>query len=574
MAYPRDVPSYTPRAKLRIIVRLDEFSDTSKLQAKVPQKSTKNLDGVKIDRTPLMATVDPTTAADVTRFLLLPPGESATNASPQSRARSSDGRTFEFTIVPKTMSIMLNGIRTADALKASIRYLDAPFDPNVLRAVAVEAYLGCLTDDDAAEEARSGTSSLPETWSDAEGQPRTNLRFQGFVETWEANLGDEEEPTIEIECIDNTSLMIHQEAPPRLTLDPKRPIDEAVANYLSNFTQLAGMTVEYQPQADERPILGKILSKTAYRPNLGPQPTHGGASQKLSTWDYLTDVCRAIGHSIYVDGTRIIIQRVRSLMADQLIKRKDDPFLGRLVDGEQFAYRRMIYGSNLLAMRPKRSFQRHVPTNIECRCFSPERKTVLVARFPLPKDRQYFALPGDTTPDAKWSVRDVSGVSDEKTLRAVAQEIYEQESRNEILVELKTRALASFGGDNLDPDLLDLKFGDVVEVLRRRTNDESSTTSNVERVLTAQARASEFMRALGYGEEFADAYAKAYSDAGFVTQYRVRQARFDWKTAGDLGTDGGVQTSLMVVNYVQVRADKALPAGEEPSTTATTSGGQ
>jgi hypothetical protein len=571
------VADYYPRAKAHVTVRLDEFSDTSKLQAKVPKKTTKNLDGVSVTRTTLSVQPDPAAPPGVTRYLLLPQGASVTNASPQERARSGDGLTYDFVIVPKSASWMQNGIRTADTLKLVLRWIDAPFDPQVLRAVAVEFYLGCIDEDTAALENENGPSGdvLPETWSDQNGLTRTNLRFQGFAETWEPMFEEWHEPLIEVECVDNTSLLIHQECPPRLTLNANKAIDAAVADYLSNFVQMAGLTVEYQPQSDTRPILKQVLSKAAYRPNLGPTPTHGGAvEQKLSVWDYLTDVCRAIGHSIYVDGTRVVVQRVRSLMANStdLPARPSDPFLGRVVDGETLNYRRLIYGVNIQSMRKKRSFATHVPPNIEVRSYVAERKTVIVGRFPLPADRQYYALPGDTSPDQKWTVVNVSGVADEKTCRAVAQQEYEQLARSEQVVEVKTRALGSFGGGNTDPDLLDIRFGDTLELMVNRTDDEVATITLMEKALTAQQRAAELMVNLGFDPQFADAYGKAYANSGFVTQFRTHQVRIDWQVA-DEGGGGGVQLTIQAVNYTQVRADKALPQGEEPSTTSTTSGG-
>lgn len=577
---PLDYPSqsYFPGSKVTLVVRFDEFGKSELVAQKVPAKTTKNLNGIDDDRNNLSVVSDPDAPQGVKRFLLGSSGKPA-----QAQADSDDDYTHVLGgVIPTDAEWSQNGIRTADTLKVTLRYVDCPIDPRTIRSCAIEFFLGCVKEEDFAAGVggasdvgnatfNPGTASfdgarplnlIPDDYTDDAGNPRTNLRFQGWVDKWTVEWKDDGEPSIVLDCRDNTQLLIDQHTPPRLTVAPTLPIDQAVANYLAHFPSLQGMTVEYQPQGDAIPQLDASLARTAFRPKLGPQPKKGAGTDKHSIWDYLTDVCGQIGHAIYVQGTRVVIQRVRSLMTNQKSGRPDDPFTGRtLPSGTSFNFRRFIYGRNVAEMHFSRNYSKKVPTNVELRSYSAETKSVIVARFPLPADRIAYALPGDAQPDQKWIVRKVSGVKDEKSLRALAQEVYESLGRSELEAELKTKNLASFGGGNTDPDILDARFGDTVEVLVNREEEEFSTITSVESYLTAQDRNSQYLAKLGFSDAFAAAYARAYTDAGFQTTFRVRKMKVTW------GVDEGVDITLSLVNYLEVRADKFLPQGEEPNDT-------
>lgn len=571
LEYPEQ--SYYPAAKLRLIIRFDEFGQASRLPA-APKKTTKNLNGVKDDRADLVPIQDPQAPEGVKRYVLVPAGQ--TTAQPGTEQKTStDNLTFDVTLIPKDMDVGINGIRTADTMNATFRYPDIPIDPRVVRSCAVEAFVGTLTPQEfqagVQGQLRAGTGEplcmVPDTYLGPDGKQRSNSRFKGWVDKWTVEWTDKGEATVRIECRDNTELLLEQERPPKLVLDMNKGIDEAIALYLSHFPQMQGLSIQYYPAGDTPPKLKDVLQGTAYRPQLGPPPAKGGGAgtgQKISVWDYLTDVVGSIGHVIRVDGTVLYVQSVRSLTTRAIVRRPDDPFIGRtLATGTQIDYRRFIYGRNIQEMRISRNFSSNTPTNVEVRCYNGAQKKVLVARFPLPDDRLKYAIPGDAQPDQKWTVYRVSGIGDNGTLRVVAQSIYESLGRNELSVEVKTRNLASFGGGNLDPDILDMKAGDTFEILVNRDDVESATLTRLERSLTSYQLNAEQMKARGFSSEFSDAYAKAYTDAGFLTQFRLKTFKIGWST------DGGVDLSLQGVNYIEARSDKSSP--NEPGTSVTTS---
>jgi hypothetical protein len=564
--------TYFPAAKLRFVLRFEEFGDVT-VAAKAPKTLVHRLKGTKATRGALSVQKDPDAPAGVTRFLLVPASGTA-SGGPQKEDASADGRTWVVGgIIPRTASLKNNGIRTASELKAQLKFVDLPFDPRVIRSCAVEFYLGCLAEKDFQDgqsgavrgpSDRSGEGGhsllvLPDEYVDQYGKRRTNLRFQGWVDEWEVSWPDDEEPTVTVSCRDNTKVLIDQDVPPKLAVSAKKPIDEAIANYLSNFPQFAGLSVEYQPAGQEVPVLEKVLTKTAFQPKLGPTPSGaGGASNKMSVWDYLTDIAGALGHIIRVDGTTVIIQTPRSITSRDFGQRQDDPFVPRTTPtGFQMERRHLVYGRNIVDYKVARAFGRQAPQNVEARSYNGARKKELVVRFPVAGQTIVTdAHPGDGHSERKYLVWRVKGVKDEKTLRLIAQSVYETVGRNELSVQIRTKNLASFGGGNEDPDLLDAKPGDAFELVVMRDADSSTLTAIEEQLLISDS-ARRFLEAAGYSGGLADAYAKAYGDAAFGTTFMLRDMSFEWND------DEGVSIVVNGVNYIEIRADKLLPAGEE-----------
>lgn len=568
---PREVPdsSYYPGARLRLVIRFDEFgaTDTPAPPTTISTLRAGIAAGVLEIQNDGNALVLGAQTAD--------PGKPG---APQKVDKSKDGRTHVIEgIIPKTCSLHRNGIRTADTLTASIRFADLPIDPRVVRAVAVELYMGCMPEADFQGGVAGGAFSsdggpnegpplniVADTFIDDAGATRSNLRFSGWADEYTADFDEDDEPVIQLECTDNTRLLIDQEAPPKLTIGAKTPLDKAIATYLSNFPQFRGLAVEYRPAGEDIPQLDSALAKTAFKPTLGPAPAGGGGSSKLNVWDYLTDVCGAVGHTVRVEGVTIVIQKARTIYGRNFPQRPDDPWKGRkLPSGRTLLVRTFIYGRNLSTLRFKRKFARFVPQNIEVRSYSTKQKKTLVARYPQKGDRQKRLLTGDSA-EEKWMVKEVTGVEDEKTLRAYAQGIYEAIGRNELETELETHDLGSFGGSNLDPDALDIEAGDTVDVEVNREEDIFMTVASTENAITTRAAA--FLQALGYSTEFAQAYATAVANIGYPTTFRVKDASFDWECDED--GEPGIKIHLTLTNYLEVRSDKELPDGEEPDAPA------
>lgn len=568
MTHRQPEQSYYPRWRLRLLVRFEEWgADDTPDPPKLPPQNRRGPGKdpgqagslVVLERDGRLELTEPAT----------PP--QATWGGPQDQTTSADGRTFAIDgVIPLSATVALNGVRQADTLSAVVQFRDFPFDPRAVRSCGVQFYLGCISADDADRGSRGDVRSdatiagdalpfqmIPDTYVDGRGRARSNLRFEGWVDVQKIAL-DESSGTVSFECTDNTALFIDQPAPPRLTVSAKKPIDRAVAEYLACFPQFRGMSVEYRPGTEDslKPVLGRVISATAQaKPGEGPAPS---GSTKMSVWDYLTDVCGMVGHVCRVDGTTVIIQRARTLLGGTYA-RGDDPFTGRQLEAEGeppllIPARLFAYGVNVRSFEVERKWRRREAMNVEVRSYSTNRKKTIIVRFPAKGDRTKSLRPGQAA-ELKFEVHRVDGIEDEDTLRIVAQSIFEQKNRNEVGVAIETKNLASFGGDNLDPDVLDIREGDPVrvEVARRPNDTEVNTIDDASRGDFSS------ITALGFGPAVAGAYERARAGVAFPTTFRLQTG------AIDVDQTEGVSIKLNLINYIEVRMDKPLPSGKEPT---------
>lgn len=555
--------TYYVSAKARLFVRFEEYGKPTPNDA-APKGSSLRMKGVAPDRGALKVIEDPGAPPGIKRFVLVSSAKNQGAASGVKATKDAgDGTEVIDGIIPASASWHLNTIRDADQLTLKFRYVDLPIDPRPLRAIAVEFYLGTVTPENfgawmrnSASPTASGSGQrpvnlLPDSWVDANGRPRSNLRFQGWVDKMKTTFSDGE-AMIEMSCTDNTRLLIKTVAPPQYVVSKDIAIDEAIAKYLSNFPTLEGMSIEYRPAgqrtAKNPPRIKDALSGTAYQPGLGPPVTKGaGATEDTnSVWDYLAECTGAIGHIIRVDGTRIIIQQPLSLLDGLTAARQDDPYLTRETSAGRFPIRAMIWGQNISDLDIERDFARGQPKNVEVRSWTNERKNLLVARYPLAAHRVTTKLPGEGKTDADWIVKRVRGITNQATLDDIAQQIFMNQNRSEVLLSVKTKNLASFGGGNADPDLLDLLPGDNIQVEMDANTDASTIGGFEQNVRNDQRR--ESLMALGIKKEFADAYIKSYTDGGFQRTFRVKEMGVEWG-------DEGVSFEIAAVNFIVARVD-------------------
>jgi hypothetical protein len=464
-------------------------------------------------------------------------------------------------VIPNRASLALNGIRSASTLTLEIPFSALPIEPRMVRGVGVEFYLGTVTASDFARgvagdtrEAKNGAEPLniiPESYTDAFGRPRSNLRFSGWVDEWEVVWG-ESQPMVRLQCRDNTAILIDTQAPALLALDPKIPLDQAFAKYLARFPQFAGLSVKYLPESAQAPTYREVTAKAAFNPRFGaPQFMANGQG---SVMDYFADVAGALGLVVRSDPSTatIIIQQPRSIYGDSFPTRDDDPFGRTTESGLQMPYRMFVFGRNVLDLSMKRKYTVAGPTTIEVRSYDPVKKRNLVVRYPYKAERLERGLPGQLLPDEKIQQFFQRGITDQKTLHRIAQGLYEQLGRNEIELNVKTRNLGSFGGSALDPDLLDCKVGDTIqfEVTADAQTGELNAVNAVEVAQRQSGSARDYVQRLGYSERFAAAYAEVMRNALLLPYFRVKRMDFSWDI------ERGVDIAVTGINYIGVRGDE------------------
>lgn len=580
--------SYYPSARVTLTLRFDEYAlDVVRKTIKPGTTDTKDIRGKPSPRGKLRAveTDAGVSAAEIggsraKRFVITDQSPKTTGPGYQ-QSSSPDNLTFAIRgIIPKSVDWKQNGVRKADTCKITIRSIDLPIDPRVVRSCAIALYLGCIpaevfADGIAGAQRVEGNGDLvplnvlPDDFTDVNGVQRSNLRFDGWVDGWEMQWSQEGEQYVVLECRDATHLLTLLDHPSGASVDPKKPIDEAIAEYLAQFPSMEGTVVEYRPNGirdDETPPrLGKVLAGTSFQPHLGPPPAKGGGSaggDNLNIWDYLTDVCGAIGHTIRVEGHMIVIQRLRDLLDGKAQKRDSDPYKPRHLPSRDYDNRAFIYGRNVLDLKVRKEFTKKAPTNIEVRCYNPRRKKVLAARFPEDSDNAaLIARVGADSNDKKWSVIPVSGIESEDVLKWIAEDVYNSLGRNELLVTIKTVNLASFGGGDQDPDLLDMRVGDTIEILVNHEEDYNVNTEMAAKLAIFEKNR-ELMRKLGFEDELARAYAKAFTDANFQRLFRVKEVSTTWDT------EDGIAFEIVAANYIEARADRPSDPNAKPVTSS------
>lgn len=556
------VQTYYVSAKVRMSVRFEEYGQQTKTD-KPPTKSTLRAKGTSDPRSGLKVIEDPGAPTGIKRFVVVSSAANPGAASGVSGTKDAGSGTQTLDgLIPMTASWKQNSVKEADQLTLKFKYTDFPMDPRAIRSVSVEFYLGTVKPEDHARGMRGENRDasfdrgeeplnvIPDNWVDDNGKMRTNLRFEGWADKIKISLPEDGQATVEMECRDNTCLLIKEKRPPQFFMDTEIPIDEAVAKYLTLFKQCQGLSVEYRPigvRDDKTPPRLKQASKGVYPPNLGPPAAKdGGGSDAGSVLDYLIDCVGSLGHSLRVEGTRIIIQQAQSLLDGLSQQRQDDPYVARVTEEGRWPIRAMLWGQNIQTLDVTRDYARNEAKNVEVRCYDPIRKNLLVARYPLKEGRVESKPPGEGKSDNAWIVRRVSGIRDQATLNNIAREVFENQNRRELEVAVKTKNLASFGGGNSDPDLLDLRPGDDLQIELDANPD--STIGGIEQTLRNEEKRDALINA-GFSTKFAAAYIKSYTDGGFQRIFKVREVSADWG-------DEGISFDLSAVNFIEARVEK------------------
>lgn len=592
---------FYPSTKVRLFVRFDEIDGITSMR--LPSApTTGQTPGRTLRQTDRQTTPQAVLAAAAAlaglryveqgrgQFLIEPLVTGSVRATTQEGESSTDGLTFVIgAFQPNSMGIELNGIRAADTFKMEFPFMDAPFDPRLIRSCGVELYLGVVSKEDfdagVQRLERRGNGELLSIVSDerlvqggevttsmgqnfdpsaravdvgASGmRPISNRRLRGFVDSWAVKWSSEGQATVSVEGRDLTSILIDSIKPSGIQADLTKPLDEMVAEVLATLPAAQGMVVEVRPRGTPPPRLVVPPPRhTRSRRGQGAARKAGKGDEKLSYWDYLTDLCGAFGFVIFMDEETVVIQQPRTIYGTSFPRRDNDPFRGRQTEELGFSeYRRFIYGRNISDLSAERKFAAQKVNTVEVRCYDTQEKVTLSATFP-PLPRVTGTRPGNAGASETVDVFRVSGIRDLEVLRRIAQGIYEQQGRNDITFKIETKDLASFGGDNEDPDLLDLKAGDPIKI-RFARQDEFDTVTRIQS-LDQEGRVS-FLEELGFSRGLAQKYAQLLDSSGFQDVFRVKDVTLDWSN------EEGVSVAIGAINYFTVREEVLLPTAEEPT---------
>lgn len=502
--------------------------------------------------------------------------------------------------VPKSASIDLPSYRQAGKFSATFEYRDLPFDPRILRAVGVEVHMGAI---DAAQFGRGmlrvnadGTRSSILQTRDAAGLPKEEtLMLVGTIDeatVEHTDTGSE----VTIEGRDVRGILL--DAP----IDPK--LFDAI-DLTQNIVDVVVAIVHTHPLAEKIRVVtnlsdwdGGIIPSPAgavasvrkgadgkKRASLVPRGDKGN----LNFWDVITDVCYRVGAIPFFLGEKLFVRPARALYELQKKAGRDPtvktPFLDgklRFLDGQSFGIRKMIFGRGVKSLKFTRKLGGVKVRMVEVSSYdssSTEKGAgkLLTVRWPdaptsgglgsADKAKTTSVAPsGKASSEEVLRLPPLHGITDEAQLREIARSVYEEVGRQELGGSCETRDLASFGGNNQDPDLLRLRPGDAIEFLY--DSRSLSSRSPLAHSLINDTRRSEAELIAEWTNRLGDpnlarvlVLTSRGSVVGLSNFFRVANVRFTWSAAS------GVEISFDFQNYVEARSEVGgAPSGGAPST--------
>lgn len=418
-----------------------------------------------------------------------------------------DSASFIYNRIPKRASVELPGYRQAGQFSLDIDFEDLPIDPRAVRNAAVEIHLGAVSPDDfgrgvTQHDSHGQRSSIIKTRNADGSVNQDTMLMVGVIDDWSVDTSSNGS-VVSMKGRDLRGLLI--DAPVSLAveniedffadIDTSETIDQCVSDIL--YTHPAFRLINVVCDANEWPggeIPAPWTKSTTARHRHGatgkkavPRSTPQGELGKTTFWDLIIRLCYFVGAIPYFRGTDLVIRPTRSIFdqanAGSLLNptpfksersslfgaqpRRKDAQSGAAID-PPLRFRRMAYGRDMEALSFDRKFAGYErPKMVRVVCVDGSSKVrgrgkLLTATYP-PMELATKLSPGGKVAESEFLNIPVTGLTDVAQLATIAEGVYEEIGRGELGGSCSTPNLASFGGDNADPDLLRLKPGDGVE---------------------------------------------------------------------------------------------------------------
>jgi len=506
-------------------------------------------------------------------------------------------RTLYVTTVPKRVSIKRNPYRQADEASIDIRWKDLPLDPRCIRSLAVAIYMDTFVPERwdvmmrggvAITEAERNRTNASHTLSSLL-TPRS-LRYVGFADEMsvEHNASGD---YITIPCRDFTSILIDTPVPSEVykTLQWSGPIEDVVLRVMESLPAVAGCVLHLIGL--ERGELEVARGPAHKGAGAGLMPSRSPKVKEENYWDLLTDLTVGCGTVLYFDvyqgpdpeglprpTGRFVLARPKSIYMDgarQYLElramRKDGKFaVTETGQGTEYPFSSrarpsltnpkvaadapvFVYGANLSSLVMSRKFARVTVPSIELRCVSGGK--TISGRYP-PNARPAKVDPKGLHASDEIRVYTVEGVENKATLDEMAKQVFDDVGRGDMTVKFATLDLASHGGDNFDPDTLELRPGSPVVVLNAQAK-EGETIGTAQDIAGMGPEAlAKFLTDRGLDA----AQAKTVADAMEGPQMReiLCEKWYTKEVTLTFDNEQGFSCDGEAVNYLQARVQREL----------------
>lgn len=597
------MPIYRPSARVKLVIRLEEGTNTEALRANLPATAGAPVGGAKtfsarefeIASTPQEARAQldriQQTLENLQRLRSeLPADELLYEESDLMRQRDRlqdiaapgaslpeslggappDNLVVLGTILPQSFRVERNGLRVADTANIVLDWRDAPFDPRTIRSVGVEIIYGVIPQEDyaagmAGQERTDGTRlSVVRRTDITQPPPEGADRFVGFADSWGVSFKGAD--TITIDCRDLTGLLLDTPVSAANPINLDVPIDQGVRELLDRYPATRGMKVVYGAPGERSsaPTPGRAIPVSA-RPRRGRQ---GGAQRaregdtETNIWDMVTEVCTTLGL------VPLIVDEVLQLV------------LPRTFYAGRDTTRAMIYGRNLSELNIDRKLGGVKVPTVEIRSYDPDIGRTRWARFPVPGNAPRAGIFGDSdpplpvrandvppsgnVPDDKVMTYTLNGITNPETLANAAESIFHQVGRQEMEGNFATKDVWSWeqyedgSGAGLRPrpvdaaDLLRVRSGDPIEIViaafERGGAEPGEEPFNAGELaaMSGSARAN-FLRSLGWSQEAAERFSRIHDELAMQTVFRTGNVRIEF--------DGqqGFRIAADFINFLEIR---------------------
>lgn len=505
--------------------------------------------------------------------------------------------------VPRSLRIRRNPYRQADEISASIRFSDLPIDPRVVRSLGIAAYMGTVPADAWAQRMAGGVAVSDDARRNAAYSltdliDRKNLRFVGFAD--EAAMSfSEGGDYVNIQGRDFTQLLIDYPVPQNLFRSinwGEWPIDKIVWEILQTLPSVAGVPLHLLGFEQ-----GTIWYERAGHHYAGePKTTASGRAvrnrriEQETYWDMLTDITVGMGLVLYADvwtpnegegkgipTGRFVLATPRELYSNldkprsfteydpsrsarRLMQEPAFASKGRQYsDGKTLTHPVMVYGHNLKSMELNRRLGKIKIPAVELVCSDPDNGKTLRGQWPAkaqpqPNSARYLkdTMAGYVHPTGLWAKEEirqypVTGFTTQDALIDAAKQVFEDLGRGDLTLKFETLDMASFGGDNSDPDLLSLKPGSPLEIVTAYQKDGEVVGSREMLAGMDQEQLRNWLLAKGQSKEAATSLAVTMASP----QYRNLLERRYYVKQCELSMDNedGFSCSVEAVNYLTSR---------------------
>lgn len=422
---------------------------------------------------------------------------------------ASDTRPLLVDTTPRAATVNRSGYAEADTWSLEFDARQLPFDPDLIRSMAVAIYM-------------FNASSADD-------------RREWAVPAYEMILGLCDEPELEISKDgqrvsmsgrDYTALLLDQEWDPRHRVPSGRPLDVTVQ-------QMADLAAP--PEARLRFDVEFVSNEMSSAPVVGA--SRRGTKKKglwvepgKSYWDVIYELAINEGFIAFVRGEKIIITDPRTQTEQSLAEAP-----------------RVAHGRDLSSLSVKRRLGKERVPQIEVVTRDHRTGKALRVRYPETHEAPRSPVASSASKTArgallfkKTGIKDEiqrivvrKGVRDLDTLKRIAKTRYENMARAEATYRFETRALEDQNGF----DLLRLDAGTPVYVRFDPFNGEQM------RALGPAQRA-EHIRGQGYSDELAQFLSDHYERLDqFRQPHYIRSVEYNWSN-----TDG-ISIAAEAVNY-------------------------